>query len=98
MANRCLYVLCALIALLLSLTGCSKRERDPEEVEFEKHFRREAVVVKTCPGDASLATGPTSVHQRIYRFQQELWFQDRDVMRRVDAKPENVCDVLQAPK
>jgi hypothetical protein len=91
------HVLCALIALFFLLAGCSKREKDPEEVEFEKRFRREAVVVKTCPGDTSLATGVTSFRQRIYRFQEELWFDERGVMRRVDAKPENVCAVLQAP-
>jgi hypothetical protein len=96
MDKRCAHVLCALIALFFLLAGCSKR--DPEEVEFEKRFRREAVLVKTCPGDASLASGPTSVHQRVYRFQEELWFDERGIMRRVDAKPENVCAVLQAPK
>jgi hypothetical protein len=99
MDNRRAQVLYAVIALL-SLAGCSK-EKDPEEVEFDKRFRREAVLVKTCPADPAYAgggSGPTSVTTKVYRFKEELWFAGRGVMRRVDAKPENVCDVLQLPK
>jgi hypothetical protein len=95
--DRRTQVLCAVIALL-SLAGCSK---DPEEAELNKRFRREAVLVKTCPPDPAYAgggTGPTSVATKIYRFQDELWFYDAGVLRRVDAKPENVCVVLQISK
>jgi hypothetical protein len=96
MDNRHAQVFCAVIALL-SLAGCSK---DPEEAEFDKRFRREAVLVKTCPPDPTFVggTGPTSIATKVYRFQDELWFRDAGVLRRVDAKPENVCDVLQLPK
>ena len=70
-----------LVIIALLLPGCSKEE-DPEQVAFEKRFRREAVLVKTL---------------KIYRFEQELWFKDRGVLRRVDATPDNVCDVLDEP-
>jgi hypothetical protein len=96
MDNRCALALCAVL-VLLSLAGCSK-EKDPEETEFDKRFRREAVLVKTCSGDPAVASGPTAGVTKVYRFQQELWFDDRGVMRRVDAKPENVCDILRVSK
>jgi hypothetical protein len=83
----------ALVAALL-LAGCSKA-KDPEQVELEKKFEREAVLVRTCPPDPSVESGPSL---KVYRFKQELWFNDRGVLRRVDAKPENVCDILQEPK
>jgi predicted component of type VI protein secretion system len=91
--DRRAQVLCAVIALL-SLAGCSKK--DPEEVEFDKRFRREAVLVKTCPPDPATGTGPGAI--KVYRFQDELWFHDAGVLRRVDAKPENVCGVFQVSK
>jgi hypothetical protein len=84
----------ALIAAFLS--GC--KEKDPQQVEFDKKFKQEAVLVKTCPGDPTVGSGSTAAAIKVYRFQQELWFDDRGVARRVDAKPENVCAILQISK
>jgi hypothetical protein len=79
------------------LVGC-KNEKDPEQVELERRFEREAVLVRTCPADPRLASGPTAVATRVYRFEEELWFEDRSVLRRVDATPEDVCAILQIYK
>jgi hypothetical protein len=78
-----------IIAIGVALVGCSKP--DPEEIEFRKKFAREAVLVKTCRPDPGIESG---VPLKIYRFQQEFWFDDRGNLRRVDGTLENVCDLL----
>jgi hypothetical protein len=67
-----------ILVVALGLGGCDRKPKDPQEVEFEKKFEREAVLVKTCPGDPRWASGPTSITQRVYRFENELWYQDVD--------------------
>jgi hypothetical protein len=49
-----------LLAVVVGLSGCNeeKNRKDPQQVEFEKKFEREAVLVKTCPGDPRFASGP----------------------------------------
>jgi hypothetical protein len=67
----------------------------PEEDDFNKKFEREAVLVKTCglePGVASASP------MKVYRYQEKLWYRDRHRWRQVDAKPENVCDLLDIEK
>jgi hypothetical protein len=64
---------------------------DAEELEFQKKFDREAVLVKTCAPDPSVASG---VALKVYRLENELWFDDRGRWRRVDGKADNVCDLL----
>lgn len=87
-----------MLTVSVILSGCKEQERDPQQVEFEKKFEREAVLVRTCPGDPRFASGRTAVAVRVYRFQKELWYQDIDGYRRVDATPENVCTILTIPK
>jgi hypothetical protein len=85
-----------ILVVVLGLNGHSAeaQQKDPQQVEFEKKFQREAVLVKTCPGDPRYASGPTAVAQRVYRFQKELWYQDVNGYRKVEATPETVCSVL----
>jgi hypothetical protein len=90
--------LLTILAVVLGLSGCEKQPKDPQQVEFEKKFEREAVLVKTCPGDPRLASGPTASAQRVYRFEKELWYQDVNRYRKVEATPEAVCSVLELPK
>jgi hypothetical protein len=90
--------LLTILAMVLGLASCNEKPKDPQQVEFEKKFEREAVLVKTCPGDPRYASGPTAVAQRVYRFEKELWYQDVTGYRKVEATPEAVCDALQFPK
>jgi hypothetical protein len=77
------------VAVIL-LTGCEKP--DPEQVEFDKKFDRDAVLVKTCRDDPTIAGGSP---MRVYRFQDKLWFLEyKRRWRQIDAKPDNVCDLL----
>ena len=93
-----LRMLAPVLIAVIVLSGCKEKERDPQQVEFEKKFEREAVLVRTCPGDPRFASGPIAAAIRVYRFQKELWYQDVDGFRRVDATPENVCAILTTPK
>jgi hypothetical protein len=86
------------ISVSIILFGCKERERDPEKEDLIQRIERGAVLVKTCPGDPRWATGPTAVAIRFYRYENELWYQDVDGYRRVDAKPETVCAVLTISK
>ena len=80
----------AIVSLAISLAGCEKP--DPEQVEFNKKFDRDAVLVKTCGEDPAIAGGSL---MRVYRFQNKLWFLElKSRWREIDAKPENVCDLL----
>jgi hypothetical protein len=79
------------------LSACKQEEKDPQQVEFEKKFEREAILVRTCPGDPRFGSGPTAAAIRVYRFQSELWYQDVDSYRRIDANPENACAILTIP-
>lgn len=58
------------VVLGLSGHGAEAQQRDPQQVEFEKKFQREAVLVATCPGDPTWASGPTAATQRVYRFEK----------------------------
>jgi hypothetical protein len=89
-----------LLAVVVGLSGCNeeKNRKDPQQVEFEKKFEREAVLVKTCPGDPRFASGPTAAAQRVYRFEKDLWFVDVNGPRKVEATPETVCNLLVMPK
>jgi hypothetical protein len=62
-----------------------------EELDFEKKFDREAVLVKTCGWDPGIESGAPL---KVYRFENELWFSDHRRWRRVDGKVDNVCDLL----
>jgi hypothetical protein len=64
---------------------------DAEELEFLKKFDRDAVLVKTCGLDPGIAS---AVPLKVYRFDNELWFDDRGKWRRVEGKADNVCDLL----
>jgi hypothetical protein len=89
------WIICAAILLAGSLLiGCSK-PKDPKQVEFDKEFERDAVFLKMCGFDPAVAGGNAL---KVYRFRNELWFDDRGVLRRVDAKPENVCDTFFPPE
>jgi hypothetical protein len=72
-----------------------RTEDDPQQVEFEKKFACDATLVRVCPPDPTLATGPGSAARQVYRFQSELWTFDHGKLRRVEATPENVCEILQ---
>lgn len=89
----------ALIAIGLSACKKEREPPDPKQVEFNKRFDREAVLVMTCPGDPRWGSGPTAFAQRVYRFERELWYTDADVgLRKVEATPETVCAVLTTPR
>ena len=81
--------------LALGLGGC--QPKDPQQVEFEKRFEQDAILVKTCPGDPRFATGRTAITQRVYRFEKELWYTDVESYRRVEGTPETVCNLLLPP-
>jgi hypothetical protein len=84
-----------ILVAALGLGGCKEPDpKDPKQVEFEKKFASEAVLVKTCPGDPRYASGPTAGTQRVYRFEKELWVEEVTGYRRVDGAPETVCDLL----
>jgi hypothetical protein len=67
----------------------------PEEIEFDKKFDREAILVKTCGPDPGLASGTPL---KVFRFGEKLWYRDLNRWRQIDAKPENVCDLLDIEK
>ena len=60
------------------------------ELQFEKKFDQEAILVKTCGVDWGISTVPL----KIYRFEDQLWFKDNFVWRRVAAGTAQVSDVL----
>lgn len=87
-----------ILILFLGLSGCNEKQpRDPQLVEFEKKFEREAILVKTCHGDPRYASGPTAAAQRVYRYEKELWFEDISGPRKIEATPEAACDTLITP-
>jgi hypothetical protein len=95
----------AALVFIVGLSGCNvdtKEPKDPQQVEFDKKFDEEAVLVKTCPGDPRWASGPTAAGQRVYRFEKELWALDvsrgMTRYRKLEATPETVCDVLVGPR
>jgi len=91
--------LATIVIVALGLNACNEREpKDPQQVDFEKKFEREAALVITCPGDPRYASGPTAIAQRVYRFEKGLWYRDVGGYRKVEATPETVCKVLQLPK
>jgi hypothetical protein len=90
--------LVTILVVVIGLGGCNREPKDPQQVEFEKKFEREAVLVKTCAGAPGYASGPTAAAQRVYRYEKELWYLDVNRYRKVEATPEAVCSVLQLPK
>ena len=80
------YGLGVLFLASATLSGCQKE--DPQQVEFEKNFARDAILVRVCPPDPTLASGPGSAARQVYRFQSELWTYYHGDLRRVDATPE----------
>ena len=62
-----------------------------EELEFLKRFDRDAVLVKTCGLDPGVAS---AIPLKVYRFENELGFDERGKWRRVEGKADNVCDLL----
>jgi hypothetical protein len=86
-----LLVVVAAVIAFGTLAYLNRRIPTPEELEFDKKFDREAVLVKTCGTDPGVASG---IPLKVYRFENELWFDDRRRWRRVDGKLENVCDLL----
>jgi hypothetical protein len=67
----------------------------PEEVEFNKKFDREAVLVKTCGQEPGIAS-PSLM--KVFRFEEKLWYRDFHRWRQVDGTPDNVCDLLDIAK
>ena len=63
----------------------------PEQIEFDKKFDREAVLVRTCGLEPGIAS---ALPMKVFRFEDKLWFQDNHRWRQVDGKPDNVCDLL----
>jgi hypothetical protein len=90
--------LITLLVFVIGLTGCKDEPRDPQQVEFEKKFDHDAVLVRTCPADPRYASGPTAAAQRVYRYERELWFVDVGGPRKLEATPETACDVLVIPR
>ncbi|WP_375762867.1 hypothetical protein ACE10X_22400 [Bradyrhizobium sp. Pha-3] len=88
--GRFLLVIAIIVALGV-FAYFNRRIPTPEEIGFQKKFDRDAVLVRTCAPDPGVASGATL---KVYRFEGELWFNDRGIWRRVDGKPENVCDLL----
>lgn len=94
-------IVAALILLIASIGAAGSQETKSltlREVEFRKKFDSEAILVRTCPGDPRYATGPTAAAQRVYRFEKELWYLDVTRYRKIEATPENVCDILTPPR
>jgi len=84
------YRLVGVIFAVSILQGC--KEPTADEKAFQEKFDREAILVKTCGYDPGVASGGT---MKVYRFQNELWFNERYMQwRRVDGKVDNVCDLL----
>ncbi|MBR1223781.1 hypothetical protein JQ600_02565 [Bradyrhizobium sp. AUGA SZCCT0176] len=81
-------------ALSASAPSALAAPKNPQQAEFEKRFDREAVLVRTCPGDPAYASGPTSNTQRVYRFEKELWVRTVKGYQRVDGAPDTVCELL----
>ena len=79
----------AALLFALVLAGC--KEPTPEETAFQQKFDREAVLVKTCGLDPGIAS---AIPLKVYRFENELWFNEGFKWRRVDGKADNVCDLL----
>jgi hypothetical protein len=67
----------------------------PEEVEFDKKFDQTAVLVKTCGPEPGIAV---AIPIKVYRFEEKLWYRDDHRWRQIDAKPENVCNLLDIEK
>jgi hypothetical protein len=57
--------LLAICVVVIGLAGCNREPepKDPQQVEFEKKFEREAVLVKTCPGDPRYASGSIALNK-----------------------------------
>ncbi len=68
---------------------------DAEQVTFDKKFDREAIFMKTCGSDPSIASGAPL---KVYRFEDKLWFEDIHRWRQVEGNIENVCDLLDIAK
>jgi len=81
-----------LVLAALALSACDRKDAD--EAAFDKEFQRDAVFVKECGFNPTLASGPTL---KVYRFREAIWFDDRGHWRKIDGKPENVCDLLKPP-
>ena len=76
---------------IIGLSSCGDGHvSDVSELQFEKKFDQEAILVKTCGVDWGISTVPL----KIYRFEDQLWFKDNFVWRRVAAGTDQVCDVL----
>ena len=86
----------AILAVVLGLSGhrAEAQQKTRSKSNLRKKFQREAVLVKTCPGDPRYASGPTAAAQRVYRYQKELWYQDVNGYRKVEATPDTVCSAL----
>lgn len=82
------------VVLGLSGHGAEAQQRDPQQVEFEKKFQREAVLVATCPGDPTWGFRADSRHPAGLSLRKEL----NGNYRRVEATPETVCEMLVLPK
>lgn len=90
-----LLVIVAFFLLIGVVLYFTRYEPAPEEVAFDKKFDREAVLVKTCSSEPGVAV---QVPIKVYRFEEKLWYRDPHRWRQVDAKPENVCDILDIEK
>jgi hypothetical protein len=86
-----LLIAVAFFVLIGAISYFTRYVPSPEEVEFDKTFDREAVLVKTCGPEPGVAT---AVPIKVYRFEAKLWYRDDHRWRQVDAKPDNVCDLL----
>lgn len=71
---------------------------DFKKSEFEERLRREAQLVKTCPGDAKYMTGPTAIAIRVFQFDGKLWYEDVDGYRTIASTAETACDALNISK
>jgi hypothetical protein len=77
------------------LAYCNRHIPDAEQVEFDKKFERASVLVKTCGPEPGVAV---AVPMQVFRFEEKLWYRDRNRWRQIDGKPENVCDLLDIEK
>ena len=86
--------LLAIVPVGLVVASCNQPD-DPQRAAFEARFDREAVLVKTCPRDPRVASGPVAIAQRVYHFEDKLWYLDgNNYHRQVDASEETVCSAL----
>jgi hypothetical protein len=87
-----LLVVVAAVIAFGTLAYLNRRLPTPEELEFDKKFDREAVLVKTCGDDPGVASGGP---MRVFRFEDKLWYREANSLwRQIDGKVENVCDLL----